>query len=220
LCDPLDTDYISGSCLKAGSQYLLQVIANNGASTFTGDLLMASPTDPTFFVDTLSINAITSSSFTITWTASPSTQPVSGYRIWANIASDHNGYDASKNKTLVYSIELRPEGLSARSTVLNSIYTYTFSGCYEASDMLEHCIEPWTLYEINVAPYNAALDGTPRVVIVLTSERASPAPANLSVVIHVPFDWHFITSFADCSHIVQHQSCLEAPISHRSSCFV
>jgi hypothetical protein len=56
--------------------------------------------------------------------------------------------------------------------------------------MLEHCIEPWTLYEINVAPYNVDLDGTPRVAIVLTSERASPAPTDLSVVIYVPFDRH------------------------------
>jgi hypothetical protein len=188
LCDPFGAKYVAGSCLKAGSQYLLQVVANNGASTFMGDVLLASPTDMAFFVDTLSIAAVTSTSFTISWTAPRSTQTVSGYRIWASIARDHNGYEASKNKSLVYSIELRSGGLSARRTVASTIYTYSFSGCYDGSDDVAHCIEPWTLYEVNVAPFNGVLDGTPRVVIVLTSERASPAPIALSSVCLISLD--------------------------------
>jgi hypothetical protein len=182
-CDPFSTSLAEGTCLRPGTSYQLRVHAYVGPTSFYGDTLVASPNDPTFFVQSASVSSIQASSFTVEWLAPRSLQQVTGYRIWASIAEAHNGYDSSLNKTLVYASELRPLSQAQRSVVGPSVLSHTFSGCFRTPDGSGHCIAAWTLYEVYVQPISAAVDGMPAVLTLLTAEAVPVQPTNVSQVL-------------------------------------
>jgi hypothetical protein len=171
-------------------------------------------TDTSFFVESLRATSVSSASFSVSWTAPRSSQSVSGYRIWLVVARDHNGYDAARNTSLAFAIELRPPMLTSRATVSSSTLAYTFTGCYQSSNSAEWCLKPWTLYEVYVAPFNLARDGTPIPLVVSTREALSPAPTNVTVV-WVPSQSRSLLNVSDCENLVKYQPIVECPVLDR-----
>jgi hypothetical protein len=158
------------------------VFANVGPTEFYGDTLTVAPNDLTIFVQSTTVSSLQHDSFTVSWTAPLHSQDITGYRVWASVGKVHNGYEASINKTLVYTTELRPNGQMLRSVVGPSTMSHTFTGCYNTPDGAGHCVSAWTLYEVYIEPITATVDGAPVVLTVLTAEDVPTQPTDLTAV--------------------------------------
>ena len=159
----------------------MQVICYLGPVTYSSDISVIYATDTSFVVSSLQESAVSATSFTISWTA-PIVGVVTGYRVWVTIDSDHNGYAASSNATLLFELELRDPSLLHRLVVSPGTTSATFSGCYLAANNVTHCISPYTLYQVYVSPLSTGEDGFPLSVLIKTSDTAPVAPVNFGVV--------------------------------------
>lgn len=72
-----------------------------------------------------------------------------GYRVWARVAKDRNGYKRDQRDVIAYSAEIRDPNLTSRLIVDASTLHVSYSGCYASSTGGMRCILPWTLYRVN-----------------------------------------------------------------------
>ena len=164
----------------AGRPYQTRILALLGADTYVSQATAVAVTNASFAVPDLHASS-TADSITVVWTAPDTGTAVVAYRLWLTFAAPYNGFQLQQ-ADVVLDVELRRPGLLAPQSVAPGTRAHTFAGCFAVSVGGKHCLQPWTLYSVHVAPLAAEFDGAPAAVLVATQPTPQPAPVNIAVL--------------------------------------